>query len=132
MAQQKKSTQPKPKSRLWQILDERPEKPKATYRTLRKVQKELGGVPDNLMDESGTMFDFDIIGKMYCWLMQQEDETVTEELVRDKIHMGNIHKVIDVINNAYVPEIYVELLPEGVSLDTEPPEKEPEAKASKN
>lgn len=130
MTQQKKTTQPKPKSKLWQILDEKPEKPKANYKSLQRLQKELGGIPDTFMDESGTMFDFDTLAKMYCWLMQQEDGTVTEEQVKAKIDMGNIHKIIDVINNAYVPEIYPELLPEGVEIGQQPPEQE--AEASKN
>jgi len=108
---------------LQAVLDKKADKVKATYKTMLKVESELGGIPDSLMNAEGTNFDYDTIAKMYCWLMQQDDEEITLDEVRDSIHMGNIMEMVDIINVAYTPDVPEALR---VQMEQRAAEAEPE------
>ncbi len=114
------------KSRLMEIFDDEPDKPEevtATFATMKRIYKEYGKLHKNFLAEDGVTLDYDRIAKIYWFIVQQDDPSVTEEDILGKLTQANAHKAIPLLAGAlslFIPE---ELRSMVTSIEDDEPDK---------
>lgn len=121
------------RSKLMEIFDDEPDEVIATFATMKRIYKEYGELPRDFLAEDGVTLDYDRIAKIYWFLVQQDDPSVTEEAIMDKLTQHNVHKAVPLLTTAltlYIPE---ELLLEAIESEKDKPtvEKDVTAKDDK-
>lgn len=98
------------KSRLMEIFDNEPDKPEkvtATFATMLRIYKEYGDLPRNFLAEDQVTLDYARIAKIYWFIVQQDDPSVTEEAILEKLTQANAHKAVPLLSAAlslFIPE----------------------------
>lgn len=95
---------------LLSILDEQPKTLKYRVLTLKKIEEKYGVIPDKIIDENNN-WKYELIADLYKMLLEQEGISIECSEIIDKLHVGNLAKVVNIIREALTPDLPEELLP---------------------
>ena len=122
------------KSRLMEIFDDEPDKPEevtATFATMLRIYKEYGELPRNFLADDQVTLDYARIAKIYWFIVQQDDPSITEEAILKKLTQANAHKAVPLLSAAlslFIPEELREI----ASSEDDKPDKTADTAAAKD